>query len=791
MAIPVRVLIVDDSEDDALLMAQELWRGGFDPSYERVDTAPAMETALARQAWDIVLADHSMPAFSAPAALRLLRDSGHDTPFIIVSETINEEVASTATRARANDYLTKSQLTRLPMVVTRELRDARARRHAAEALGEMQARARAILTTAVDAIITINERGIIESVNPATERMFGYANDELIGANVSILMPAPEHDRHDDYVRNYLRTGERKIIGIGREVTARHKDGTTFPIDLAVSEILVGGRRLFTGMIRDLTARKRAERRLAVQHAVTRVLAASPSLAEASPRLLQAICEAVGWELGELWSVDGGEVLRLAAVWHTPALDAERFIALSRETTFRRGSGLPGHVWASGEAACIDDVADATCFLRHAAAAGLGLRGACAFPVRSGHTVLGVMLFLGRERRTLPPEWLETLDALGRQIGDFIERKRAEEALRQSEQRFGQFMRHLPGVAFMKDVTGRYVYVNDAFEQLFHRKLSAYIGQTDADVWPAPVAAQLRENDAQVMRDRVALQTTEMIPHDDGVHHWLVTKFPIFGAEGQPVMVGGIAIDVTQAKRAEAELQELQKLSQQRERMADIGAITAQIVHDLGNPLAGVSMQAQLILRRASRDSEQPLRTILKPAERIVAEVRRLDALIKEFMEFSREQRLDLRTVDVPRVLQDLVDLWRPVAAARSITLSFEPAQPVPPLRADEEKLRRVFDNLVKNAIEAIDRGPGQIRVWLGRASPEAIRVSVTDTGPGIPDDVQPFRLFETTKPDGTGLGLAVAKQIVLAHRGSIDFARLVPRGTVFHVDLPSDGPLP
>ena len=118
---------------------------------------------------------------------------------------------------------------------------------------------RAIVDTAVDAIITIDEDGTIKSFNPASERLFGYSADEVISKTVSMLAPPPYRDEHDGYIANYLKTGEQKIIGIGREVVGRRKDGTTFPMDLAVSEVRVGERRTFTGILRDISERKRAE----------------------------------------------------------------------------------------------------------------------------------------------------------------------------------------------------------------------------------------------------------------------------------------------------------------------------------------------------------------------------------------------------------------------------------------------------------------------------------------------------------------------------------------------------
>jgi PAS domain S-box-containing protein len=140
---------------------------------------------------------------------------------------------------------------------------AEGRKLAEAALAESEERMRAILETAVEGIITIDERGIIESINPAGERLFGYAKAQVIGRNVSLLMPAPYRQEHNRYLANYLRTGQAHIIGIGREVVGQRRDGTVFPMDLSVSEVKLPNRRLFTGFVRDITDRKRAEEKLA------------------------------------------------------------------------------------------------------------------------------------------------------------------------------------------------------------------------------------------------------------------------------------------------------------------------------------------------------------------------------------------------------------------------------------------------------------------------------------------------------------------------------------------------
>ena len=132
-------------------------------------------------------------------------------------------------------------------------------KQAEAAMHRSEVRLRAIVDTAVDGIVVINERGIIESVNPAVTKMFGYTPDQLLGQNVKMLMPDPYHTEHDQYLRNYLASGLKKVIGIGREVLGRRSDGASFPIELAVSEMLVDGSRKFTGIVRDISSRIQAE----------------------------------------------------------------------------------------------------------------------------------------------------------------------------------------------------------------------------------------------------------------------------------------------------------------------------------------------------------------------------------------------------------------------------------------------------------------------------------------------------------------------------------------------------
>src|SRR3954447_13013745 len=150
-------------------------------------------------------------------------------------------------------------------------RDITAQKRDVERLRESEARLRSLVDAAVDGIIVIDARGRIEAFNPGAERLFGYRADEVTGVNVSVLMPQPYRGEHDGYMARYLETGEPRIIGIGREVTAVRKDGSTFPVHLSVGEMSLAGERKFTGILHDLSTRVQMEDRLREQAALVRL----------------------------------------------------------------------------------------------------------------------------------------------------------------------------------------------------------------------------------------------------------------------------------------------------------------------------------------------------------------------------------------------------------------------------------------------------------------------------------------------------------------------------------------
>ncbi len=213
------------------------------------------------------------------------------------------------------------------------------------------------------------------------------------------------------------------------------------------------------GAFQNITDRKWAEKRLRTQHAVVNILAQSNGLADAAPKILQAICENTEWEIGDLWIVDRkADRLSLVEMWHVVGLDAAEFKHLSRKVPFRKGIGLPGRVWEHGQPVWLGDVSMDPNFPRAKAASKAGLRGAFGFPIRHGEETVGVVEFFSKDSRPPDRELLEVFRSLGTQIGQFIDTKRAERNLQLFRKLIDQTS---DGIEVVEPLTGRYIDVNE------------------------------------------------------------------------------------------------------------------------------------------------------------------------------------------------------------------------------------------------------------------------------------------------------------------------------------------
>lgn len=263
MGIPVQVLIVEDSEDDALLLLRELRRGGYDPTFERVETEEAMAVALDRQHWEVVIADYIMPRFSGPTALHLYKERNLDIPFIVVSGKVSEERAVEALKAGAHDFVNKNNLSRLVPAIQRELRDAGIRKEHRKALEELR-RLAILVESSDEAIMGTDLEGVILHWNPGAEKLFGYHADEILGRPLSLLMPP---NKKDDLTR-ILTTIKRGESLRHFETTRIRKDGMLVDVSVSVSPIKDNSGRIIgvSAIDYDITERKVADEKLKESH---------------------------------------------------------------------------------------------------------------------------------------------------------------------------------------------------------------------------------------------------------------------------------------------------------------------------------------------------------------------------------------------------------------------------------------------------------------------------------------------------------------------------------------------
>ena len=257
MSVPLRVLIAEDSEDDALLLVRELRRGGYELSYERVASAAAMAAALDRQGWDLVIGDHSMPHFSGLTALSLVRERGLDVPFICVSGTISEEMAVAAMKAGANDWVTKGQLKRLLPAIERELREARGR----AALRASEASYAHLVERAPVGIYRSSPAGRFLTVNAALVRILGYDSAaDVLRLDMARDVYADPAERQRLLDRDTYTDREYDEV----EATWKRKDGRLLSVQLSVRAVRKGAGEVeyYETFVRDVTEQRRLQQQL-------------------------------------------------------------------------------------------------------------------------------------------------------------------------------------------------------------------------------------------------------------------------------------------------------------------------------------------------------------------------------------------------------------------------------------------------------------------------------------------------------------------------------------------------
>ena len=436
------------------------------------------------------------------------------------------------------------------------------RNRAEEAARAAKARFEGILAIAQDAIISVDSNQLIVLFNQGAEKVFGYQQSELIGKPIDVLLPEHLENVLRKYVEDFAQSQDvARTMGQRRQVSGRRKDGTEFPAEASISKLDVDGKLVFTVILRDITARKRAESRLKTQYAITGILSESSSIDEAAPRIVQAICECLDWKVGEIWRVDGEtKFLTFAKAWHLPSGDLPEFVAASLQFTFPPGVGVPGRVCESRKPLWIRNLADDPDFHRISLAKKVGLDCGFGFPILLGEEAIGAMVFFSREVRDPDHDVLEMMANIGSQIGQFIERRRAEHELRRSEAYLAEAQRlSLTGSFGWNVSTGELFWSRETFCILgYDQTMKPALELVLKRVHPEDVAL-VQEIFDRASRDRTDVDFEHrLVLPDDTVKHVHVVAHATKDGSGGLEFVGAVS-DVTLAKTAQERIRQTEK----------------------------------------------------------------------------------------------------------------------------------------------------------------------------------------------------------------------------------------
>lgn len=450
------------------------------------------------------------------------------------------------------------------VVVSRDITE---HKHALQALQESEQRYKRLLASTTDYLYTVQVRDaqpVSTTHGPGCVAVTGYSAADYAADPYLWYRMIDERDRPAvmDQAAKVL-AGEAAPPLEHRIV---HQDGSIRWVrNTPVLHRDASGRVVsYDGLISDITGRKRAERLLNIQYTTTRELAESRTLRDAVPKILQVICEGLEWDVGAFWSIDPkASVLRCLELWHTPEAQVEEFEQISRRITFAPGIGLPGRVWTSGQPAWIPDVVRDANFPRAPFAARVGLHGAVGFPLQTRHDLIGVIEFFSRTIQQPEPDLLELFGAIGQQIGQFIERKRTEEALVEERKLLRTLIDNLPDYIYVKDSDSRFVMNNVAHVKVLGAaQPQEVLGKSDFDFFPRELAEQYFADEQTIVETGTPLfNREEPVVDAQGGRRWvLTTKVPLFDNQRRVVGIVGMTRDITERKRVE----EARRLSEAR-----------------------------------------------------------------------------------------------------------------------------------------------------------------------------------------------------------------------------------
>ena len=562
----------------------------------------------------------------------------------------------------------------------------------------------------------------------------------------------------------------------------------------------------FNGMLAELSeahARdvahqvRAAEDALGLLVGVTTAASSAVSEAALASACLEQICKSCEWQFGQVWYPDERDAaLQCSAASFFGGPKHADLRALSLRTALDRGQGLPGRAWVNKRAVFMSArIEDESNLPRLEAARALGFKAAFAFPVMLGDRVLAVFEFLSEHTRAPERAFLDTVEKLGRILGDSLVRKRSEAALRASEERWRSVFENSTFGVTLIDRSMRYLAANATFQ--------AMIGFTEAELRAlTPMDISLDEDKERSRRFLTELNEgtrqnyviVKRYRRKDATLTWgesYVSVIP--GGDGKPLMFLGSTVDISERKRAEDALQATQAELARVQRSTIMGEITASIAHEINQPLAAIVTNASSGLRWLTNKTPD-LGEAQTALRRIVSDGHRASEVIGSIRAMFKRGARENAYYDVNALIREVLALVNGELESNKVVAEVELGEGLPKVLADRVALQQVVLNLTMNAIEAMgSMQNGAARILAINSElrdAHDILITVKDSGPGIdPQNIDRiFDRFFTTKSNGMGMGLSICRSIVEAHNGRLWAEPGGGPGSVFRILLPIDG---